>query len=354
MKRMSTAAFGWVVALGLLWAPSAQSAEKDAEAFYKGLRNMKMVISSAPGGSYDTYARLLARHIGNQIPGKPSLISINVPGASGIKAANYVIQQAPHDGSILTNPRQNFPMYQALDNLKRMKGDVRDFHWIGSYSATNRALAVYYKSPVKTLDQAKTTQVLIGAASPKSFGALMSRIYNEFLGTKLKVVTGYGGIARVKLAMQRGEVEGLGSNGWADLQSDFGDLLRENQLNILVQVGLEKEPDLPKVPLLIDLATNPEERAVFEFIAKSTTSMGKPFATSPGVPADRVALLRAAFDATMKDAKFLKDANRQHVQIRPISGAAVQQMVADVIAAPKSVTTRMKKVLKIKKGQAIQ
>lgn len=343
-----------IVGLALFSAQPADAKGADAAGFYKGLDQMQMIISARPGGSYDTYARLLARHIGAHIPGNPTIVSVNKPGASGIKAANYVAKEAPHDGSVLTNIRYNFAMYQALGALKAVPTDIRDFNWIGTFNATNHVLVTWHDSPVKTLADAKKTEVLIGQSSPRSAGTLMCKLYNALLGTKFKVVTGYGGLAKVKLAMQRGEVQGLGSNGWSDLKSDFSDFLAKKQLNIVIQVGLKKEPELPDVPLLLDQAKNPQEKAMFEFITKSESSMGKPFATSPGVPKDRVALLRAAFDDTMKDKALLKDAKKLHVEVRPISGEKIQQMVADIIGAPKSVTDKIRTVLGIGEGQAIQ
>ena len=348
MTKTGVTLLASVLALGVVAASSLPVAGEDAATFYKNHRDMKMIISAGPGGSYDIYARLLVRHIGRHIPGNPSIVPMNVPGASGIKAANYVAQQAPHDGTILTNVRYNFAMYQALDNLKAVKTDMRSFHWIGSYNATNHVLVTFHTAPVKTFAEAQKTQVLIGQASPRSFGTLMCRIYNALLDTKLKVITGYGDIAKVKLAMKRGEVQGVGDDGWTDLKADFAELLRDKQLNILIQVGLKKEPELPDVPLLLDMAKNAEQKALFDFVTKSDASMGKPFATSPGVPADRVTLLRRAFDATMTDPGFLKDAKRLQVEIRPIAGEDVQKIVADIMGAPKDVTSRMRAALGIK------
>jgi tripartite-type tricarboxylate transporter receptor subunit TctC len=343
-----------IMALAIFGAQPADAKDSDATSFYKNRDQMQMIISARPGGSYDTYARLLARHIGAHIPGDPSIVSINKPGASGIKAANYVAKEAPHDGSVLTNIRYNFAMYQALGALDAVPTDIRDFNWLGSFNATNHVLVTWYDSPVKTLADAEEKQVLIGQSSPRSAGTLMCDLYNAFLGTKFKVVTGYGGLAKIKLAMQRGEVQGLGSDGWSDLKADFSDFLEKKQLNIIIQVGLEKESELPDVPLLLDQARDQQEKAVFDFITKSESSIGKPFATSPGVPADRVALLRTAFDKTMKDKAFLKDADKLHVEVHPVSGKDVQQIVADIIGAPESVTKKMRAVLGIEKGQAIQ
>jgi tripartite-type tricarboxylate transporter receptor subunit TctC len=355
MEKFCTALAASAAALALLGQP-ARAADSAAAAFYKGQHELKMVIGAGPAGSYDIYARVLARHIGDHIPGKPSVTPVNMPGASGIKAANYVAIQGPQDGTIVSNIRYNFAMYQALDNLPQVKTDMRKFHWIGSINATNHVLATYYKAPVKSFGDLKKTEVLIGAASPRSFGAQMCDIYNALFGTNLKVITGYGEITKVKLAMDRGEVQGVGDDGWTDLKADFPEMLAQHQLNILMQVGLKRELDLSDVPLLIDQAKNdPTLKAELDFVTKSDASTGKPFATSPGVPADRVTLLRRAFDATMKDPAFLKDAEKVHVDVVPISGEEIQKIIGDIRGAPKSVTATMKTALGIKdkKGQGI-
>jgi tripartite-type tricarboxylate transporter receptor subunit TctC len=325
---------------------------ENAAAFYKDQHELKMIIGAGPAGSYDIYARVLARHMGDHMPGKPAITPINMPGASGIKAANYVAIQGPQDGTIISNIRYNFAMYQALGNLPQVATDMRKFQWLGTLNATNHVIATYYKAPVKTFADLATTKVLIGAASPRSFGTQMCEIYNALLGTKLDVITGYGEITKVKLAMERGEVQGVGDDGWTDLKADFPEMLAKHQLNIMMQVGLKKEPDLPNVPLLTDEAKgNATLKAQLDFVTESDASMGKPFATSPGAPVDRVTFLRRAFDATMKDKAFLADAKKIHVEIEPISGEEVQKIVADVRGAPASVTTPLRHALGFDKAQ---
>src|SRR5690242_19421546 len=169
-------------------APSlVEAAEADVAKFYSGLQ-MKMIIRSSPGGSYDTYARLLSRHITRQIPGNPNIIAVNMPGASGIKAANYVAEVAPKDGSILTNMSLGFPMYQALGVLKNVGADMRSFNWVGSLNATNQILIMRTDAKAKSLDDAMKGETLVGAATPESTGAQLPRVYNLMLGTKFKVV----------------------------------------------------------------------------------------------------------------------------------------------------------------------
>jgi tripartite-type tricarboxylate transporter receptor subunit TctC len=327
--------------------------DADLAKFYSGLQ-MKMIIRSAPAGSYDTFGRLLARHMVRHIPGNPTMVPINMPGASGIKAANYVAEVAPKDGSIISNISLGFPMYQALGMLKAVKTDMRDFNWLGTFNATNQVLALRSDSPVKSLDDAKKTEVLVGAATPESTGAQLPRAYNLILGTKFKVVTGYGDIAAVRLAIDRGEVGGLGSDGYSDLKSDFVDMMTKKQLNIIIQVGMQKEKELPNVPLMIDQAKNADDRAVLEFLTKANASIGKPFATSPGVPPERVVMLRKAFDETMKDKQFLEEADKLHVAIDPIDGKALAQIVSDIVTTPKPTIDRVKTMLGVTEDSSIQ
>ena len=351
LKALS-AVLGTVCMLPLL--PTAtQAADPDPAQFYRGLQ-MKMVIRSSPGGSYDTYGRLLQRHITRHIPGGPTMVPVNMPGASGIKAANYVVEVAPKDGSIITNVSLGFPMYQALGLLKNVGADMRDFNWLGTLNATNQIMVMRSNAATLTLADAMKQETLVGAATPESTGAQLPRAYNMLLGTKFKVVVGYGNIAAVRLALEQKEVDGVGSNGWSDIKTDFRDLVERKMLTPIIQVGLEKEPDLPNVPLLNDLAKTPADRQVLEFITKSNTSLGKPFATSPGVPVERVAALRRAFDVTMTDPVFVAEADRLHVEIRPIDGAGLQKIVADIIATPQPVLEKVKDAMGITADTAIQ
>ena len=347
-KRLGThAAIALAIGAGfaiLSAPPAAVAADADVAQFYSNLQ-MKMIIRSGPGGSYDTYARLLARHMGRHIPGNPTMLPVNMPGASGIKAANYVAEIAPRDGSIVANVSLEFPMQQAMGQLDKVKTDMRAFNWLGTLNATNQVLSMWHAAPVKTLDDAKRIEGLVGAATPESTSAQLPRAYNILLGTKFKVVTGYGEMAAIRLAMERGEVGGIGSNGWSDLKANFSEFVKNKQINIILQVGLEKEPDLPNVPLLIDQAKTPDERAVLEFLTKGNASIGKPFATSPGVPAERVAALRRAFDAAMKDPQLLAEAERMHIEIAPIDGKGIQQIVTDIVTTPKPVIARVKAAL---------
>ncbi|HEY4134385.1 MAG TPA: hypothetical protein VGO34_04140 [Alphaproteobacteria bacterium] len=325
-------------------AMAAPLATDDAPSFYKSAQ-MKMIIRSEASGTYDTFGRLLARHIGRHIPGNPNLVPINMPGASGIKAANYVAVVAPHDGSIIANISFGFPGMQAMGQLEKVGADMRDFNWIGSFNATNQVLVLSTASPTKTLADAAKRETLVGASTIVSTASQLPTAFNIFLGTKFKVIPGYQGIGAQRLAMERGEIEGLGANGWDDLKTDFAEMLANKRLNVVIQVGMAKDDELLNVPLLIDQAKDENQRAVLKFLTEANSSLGKPFVTSPGVPADRVKILRDAFNQTMTDPAFLEDAKRIHAEIRPIKGETLAQLVEDIVTTPPDVIAKVKAAL---------
>jgi tripartite-type tricarboxylate transporter receptor subunit TctC len=319
----------------------AASAQADSvAAFYKG-KQMEMVIRSKPGGSYDMYARLLARHMSKHIPGNPNILPINMPGGGGIKAVNYVANIAPKDGTVLTILGVGMPMFQALSLGDNLRADLRELGWIGNLSDSNSVLVTWHTSPVKTLEDAKERESKIGGTGAGSFSVQLPTFYNNALGTKFNIIKGYAGAGAINLAMERGEVDGRGSNPWASYVASSPDYVRDKKLNVIVQVGLKREKDLPDVPLLLDLATNPEEQAMFEFVSKGVVG-GRPIATTPGVPAERVEALRAAFEATLKDPEFQADAKTQNLIISSMTGKEMEQIIDDVINAPQEIRAKVK------------
>jgi hypothetical protein len=202
---------------------------------------------------------------------------------------------------------------------------------------------MWHTSKVKTIEDAMKYEAPMGATGG-STSSQYPRAMNALLGTKFKIILGYPGGNDINLAMERGEVEGRGSNAWASWKSTRMDWIRDKKVNIIVQIGLKKEPDLPDVPLLIDLAKNEEDKAVLRLLSAPTT-IGRPIFTSPGVPEERVKALRAAFDATMKDPEFLADAKRSGFDINPVSGEEMQKIVADIVATPKVIADRLQSII---------
>jgi tripartite-type tricarboxylate transporter receptor subunit TctC len=325
-----------------LCANAAQAQQSVAD-FYKG-KQMKFIIRSAPGGGYDIYSRLLAAHIVRHIPGNPSILPQNMPGAGGIQAANFIAEVAPKDGTHLTMVADALAMDQALGMSPAFTADLRKFGWVGNLSDSNLLTYVWQTSPTKTMADAKARETLMGGTGAASAPSWLPIVYNNVLGTKFKVVNGYKSGSEVKLAMERGEVEGYGANPLASLISASPDLLRNKQISILVQVGVEKEKDLPDVPLLTELAGNAEAKAILEFISKSF-AVGRPIGTTPDTPPERLAALRKAFDDTVKDPVFLAEATKIGAEVEPMSGAVLQGLIDDIIGAPQAIKDKVKAVM---------
>src|SRR5262245_54270033 len=257
--------------------------------FYSG-KQIKFIIRSGVGGSYDSYSRLLGRHIGRHIPGNPSILPVNMPGGGGIRAANYVAKVAPQDGTILTIVSQGLPVDQALGLNASFQADLRDFHWVGNISASNQVLVTWHTSPTRTLADLMRRETVIGSSQAGSISVQMPAVLNNIVGTKIKIVFGYPDGRDINLAMERGEVEGRATNPWTSYISTDPQYVENKLIIPVIQMGMEKDPNLPQVPLMRDLAPSPADQPVLDFMSKAV-SFGRPIATTPGVPAERVAAL---------------------------------------------------------------
>jgi tripartite-type tricarboxylate transporter receptor subunit TctC len=315
--------------------------------FY-GRTPIRMLISADPGGSYDSNARLVGRHLGRHLPGNPRIVAEQMVGASGRTAASYLYNVAPKDGSVIAILQQSIPMGQATGE-PGVQYDAARFNWIGSPILLDDVLVVWHATGVRTMEDAKHKEIVIGATSATGTNYIYPKLTNELLGTKFKIVTGYQGATPIKLALERGEVEGHGSNPWSDWKVTRPDWVRDKKIIPLMQMSLEKHPDLPDVPLLIDLAPNPDVKAVFELMSV-TADIGRPFVTAPGVSADRVAALREAFGKMIQDPEFLADAAKANIDIKLIDGHELEQLVQRVLRSPKSAIDLLKAALSAKSG----
>ncbi len=336
---------GMLGGCALLGASTAATADTVAE-FYAG-KKMSMIIGIAPGGSYDSYARLIARHMGKHIPGKPTFVSQNMPGAGSRTATAWMHNIGPKDGTAIAVVSQTIPMDQVLQSVDRAQFDVRDFAWIGNPFRSNNVLVVWHTAGVKTIEDARTKPIAIGGTGPSSPDTLYPRVANALLGTKFKIIPGYGGGSEIDLAMERGEVSGRGSNSWQSMKVENATWMKEGKLHVLFQIGPEREPDLKDVPLLTELATNDEDRRILEFIS-SSLGMGRPLFTTPKVPAERVAALRKAFDATMQDAEFVAEAKAQNMMVSPTSGEALQRIVERTVTVPPALAAKARDLILVK------
>jgi tripartite-type tricarboxylate transporter receptor subunit TctC len=310
------------------------------EDFYKA-RQVKLVIGASTGGSYDSYGRLLAAHLGRHIPGHPTLVPANMPGASGIQSASYLYQIAPCDGSVVGMFNQSMGQRQVLEP-DSIRFDSGRFNWLGAMNSSATIFITWHASGVKTLEDARRKDVVMGALSGDGGNAVYPLLLNRFLGTRFKVVLGYPGGNTIQLAMERGEVDGRGSVIWSGLKAGWPQWVAEHKINVVLQIGLTKEQDLPDVPLLIDLAKTQAEEAIYRFIS-SDTAMGFPVVAPPCVAPDVVRALRKAFEETMADPAFRSDAETRGLSVRFISGGDVQAIVGSLIATPKEVVAILKR-----------
>jgi tripartite-type tricarboxylate transporter receptor subunit TctC len=321
----------------------AGTAQAQTVAEFYARTPIRMLITADPGGSYDSNARLVGRHLGKHIPGNPRIVAEQMVGASGRVAANYLYNVAPKDGSVIAIVQQSLPMGQATGETG-VQYDAARFNWIGSPILLDDVLIVWHATSVRSMEDAKKKEVIIGATSATGTNYIYPKLTNELLGTKFKIVTGYQGATPIKLALERGEVEGHGSNPWSDWKLTRPDWVRDKKIVPLMQMSLEKHRDLPDVPLLIDLATNPDVKAAFELMSV-TADIGRPFVTAPGVPAERVAALRQAFAKTMTDPEFLADAAKANIDIKLVDGHELEVLVARVLGSPRSAVALLKSAL---------
>jgi tripartite-type tricarboxylate transporter receptor subunit TctC len=330
-----------LVAAACAWFAVSGGAQAQTVAeFYKG-KTVNLLIGVAAGGEYDLHARLAARVLGKHIPGNPTVVPQNMTGAGGLKMANYLYEVAPKDGTSIGMLANSFPASQATGE-QGVAFDAAKFLWIGSISPTVETMTVWKTAGATSIEDAKTKEIVAGATGKGAITYTFPKMLNELLGTKFKIVTGYPGGNDVNVAMERGEV-GARNNTWSAWKATRAEWLKNKDILILVQAGPTAK-DLPGVPNIEDLAKTEDDRKIMQLII-SGTKLGRPLATTPGVPADRVAALRAAFDASMTDPDFIAAAQAAKVEIDPVRGVTIQKVVEDVLATPKPLVERAKAIM---------
>ena len=343
--------FRTLAALAAFLALSGTPASADDVAdFYRG-KTVRIVIGYGAGGGYDVYTKLLARFLGEHIPGKPSVIAQNMPGAGSRNAANWLYNVAPKDGTVLGVLGQATPADQALGQ-PGIQFDVRKFNWIGNMVAVNNIMVTWHETGVRTIEDAKKRPLAIGAPGASSPSVLYPTVANNLFGTQFKIVSGYPGGGDIMLAMERREVDGRGSDSWASLKANNPAWIKERKVNILFQVGPRREPDLPGPPLLTELAQNDEQKQILEVIS-GDAAVGRPLLTAPDVPAARVQALRKAFDATMRDPAFREAAKKAGMYFNPIGGEELQKIVNRIVSPSPQVIERVKEVIRPKNLQKL-
>ena len=338
--RNDVVAFFVVVILLLI--PVLPAHAEDAARFYRG-EQIRFIVGSAPGGTYDLAARAVARHMGGHIPGNPSIIVQNQPTASGIVMTNQLYALGPKDGTAVGVPLNGIPA-EPLLKPGVAHYDARKLIWLGSITREPYVAYVWHTAPVQTLLQLLTAPLVVGGTTPGSTMVDFPELTNAVLGTKFKIVPGYGSTPLMNEAMERGEIQGVAALGWEAVKSQLSHFLADKEVKVIAQFGLQRSAMLPDVPLMIDLAKSSADRQAVAMLF-SRTDIGRPLFLPPGVPADRVEALRRAFDATMKDEGFLADAKKIGLDIDPLTGEQVQKLVADLAETPPEVVARVRAAL---------
>lgn len=328
------------VVAGLLMAVPAAQAQSPAE-FYKG-KTIDVIVGSLAGGGYDQYARVLARYMPAHVPGNPQMVVKNNPGGGGRTAMNQVYSVAPKDGTAIGITTRNVtwdPLYGEVSSFDPLK-----LNWLGSLNSDTSLCVVWHTTPHKNLDALKANEVLMGSGGPTISDSVHVKLLNQIAGTKLKLVLGYKGSTDVHLAMERGEVQGRCGLTWGSIQARYGHWMAERKITPVAQFALKKEPDLPSVPFIMDIAKTQDEKQMIELLL-AANEMGRPFFAPPGVPKDRVDALRAAFVATAKDPAFIAETKKQKMELQLMTGEEVEALVKRVYATPKPIVEMAKKIV---------
>ena len=319
-------------------APCTAQSDPVAD-FYKG-KTVNMFIGVGVGGEYDLQARLVAKYIGRHIPGRPNVVPQNMTGASGLKMLNFLYNQAPRDGTAIGMIQNGFPAAQAIGRAG-IQFDSNQLRWLGTIAPVVETLAVWHTAGIQSIDDARKKEIVVGATARGGITYTYPALMNELLGTKFKIVTGYTGGNEINIAMERGEVQGR-NNSWSSWKVTRKGWLKEKKIYVIAQAGA-KANDLA-APMIEQLTKNAADRQLVDLIM-SGAALGRPMATTPGVPEERLRALRAAFLAAMKDPDFVAETAKLNIEIDPVSGEAMQKIVAGVLATPKPVAARAKPLL---------
>jgi tripartite-type tricarboxylate transporter receptor subunit TctC len=329
-----------VVALATL---HNERAAADAVAdFYKG-KTINVIVGYTAGGGYDLYARALSRHMGKHLPGNPNFIVQNLTGAGSLNAANNLYNVAPKDGTSFGTFGRGLAM-EPLIGTARVQYDATKFTWLGSGTNEVSVCATWHSSPVKTWQDALKTSFTVGGEGAGSDPDTFALLVRNAFGAQLKLVTGYHGTTDIILAIERGEVDGRCGWSWSSVKSTRPAWIPEKKLNYLVHMSETKAPELQHIPLISDFANDRQKQILRLVLSRQT--MGRPFAAPPGLPADRKSALRRAFDATLKDPAFLAEADKLKLDVNPVTGEAVDKLIAELYATPKDIVEETRVAIK--------
>jgi tripartite-type tricarboxylate transporter receptor subunit TctC len=320
--RSHRAAITGCTVLTMLLAPVAGAASADPVAdFYKG-KTISLIIASGEGGGYDIAGRLTAEFLSKYIPGRPTIIARNMPGASGMRAADYMYNVAAQDGTVVSIPQPTLLLNKVVEPAARY--EPQGFSWIGRLGALQTYGVVWHAAPGQSVEDAKRMEIVMAAAQGPGTGSNVILALNRLVGTRFTLVTGYKSVSESSLAMERGEVQGISSTSWEFLESKGW--ISGNNVRVLYVIGLRRDPKVPQARTLGELASNDKDRVVLDAVANAS-DIGRSILAPPNVPAERVAALRKAFDALMADTDFIRESNRRNVALEPMAGDALQALV---------------------------
>jgi tripartite-type tricarboxylate transporter receptor subunit TctC len=339
MRLATTCVLAGLIALA---APATSSSAGD---YYAG-KSIDLLIGAPPGGGYDIYARALARHYGRHIPGQPTIVAKNMPGAASARAAGFISTLAPKDGTAIAALMPGGVVGPLLDEKAETLFDPTKVLYLGTANNGTRICVSRKDSKIKTFDDALTQKASFGGVSTSDSTRGYGYMHKKTSGAKYDVVSGYSGTAEIALAMERGELDGVCGWDWASFKSQRPDWIRDNKANLLLQVGLEPNEELTRmgVPAVFKYVTNEDDRKVVELII-SQQVFQRSYIAPPGLPAELLDTLRSAFDATMRDKDFLHDAETIRIDISPLPGAKVQELVQKIYAAPKDIVARARQAI---------
>ncbi len=328
------------VAVAIMLQLASTLCASSQEQPYRG-KQIRMVIGSGAGGGYDTYGRILSRFLEKYIPGKPSVVIQNMPGAAGMTAMNWAYNVAPKDGTVIL-ATFNVLLAQPLFDDPTVQYDMQKFEPVGSFSKIQNTCITWHTSPIKTIQQAKEREVLLAATGAAGNSVLWPKIMNAVLGTKFKPVVGYG-TSEQRLALERGEAEGICGLSWSTIKASTPDWVMNKRINVLVQTGGARQKALPDVPLVLDFVTNSDDRTLLNFMS-FIEELGRPFIMPPGTPPALVSIVRRAFDASLSDPEMIREAEAQLLEVDPISGEDMARIIRGAYAIPKSVVKRVSQI----------
>jgi tripartite-type tricarboxylate transporter receptor subunit TctC len=336
---LAKAAIALALASTALFSP-AQA--QDAASFYKG-KTINVVIGFSPGGGYDLYARVVAKYLGKHIPGEPTLIAQNMPGAGSLRAAMYLYSVAPKDGTAIGIFSRGMPL-SPLFELPGAQFDATKFTWLGSVAKDTVTCISWKTSPIKAWGDLFKTEYKAGGEGKGADPDVYATLIKTSFGANVKLITGYPGSSNISLAMERGEVDGMCGISYSTLRSTHPDWLKNHDVNLLVQGALEKDSEMGDVPFMLDLAKSDEQKQMLR-LTLAPQAMARPFVAPPGIAPERARALQKAFDETMKDPEFLAEAKRLNLDVNPMSGQQVLDLLTSLYATPKPLVQQAKAAL---------